>query len=246
MTGYDHAVKTLAARGVLNGHAVEIVGDSLCASHIFRNGGSQAAYDPITDELPLLEALLSMFETAAAANCVLRFRWVRRDRIQHADDLSKYTERFDCGLTPPWREHILRGVPSELRASMVDRFAAPHNAIAPRYNALHDSAGVESVDAFAAEWGRDFNYLLPPFNRLDCVLDKVEADDAAGILVVPVWLSKPWWRRLQSGAWAQRASLIAELPPEALTAHEANRDAVFFGREFASPLHAYRLLPCAP
>ena len=78
------------------------------------------------------------------------------------------------------------------------------------------------MDAFAADGRRHFNYLLPLFNRPGSALDKAKAGIAARILIVPVWNSKPWRRRLQSGAWALRATLIAKLPLESLVAHGVN------------------------
>ena len=114
-----------------------------------------------------------------------RFRWVPRTQIQHADDLSKLIDRHDYGLSPTWRRRVLAELAPQTHA-LVDRFAAPHDAVFARFNALHDSPQAEAVDAFAQDWGAACNYLLPPFTILDRVLDKIERDNAEAVLVIPV------------------------------------------------------------
>jgi hypothetical protein len=56
-------------------------------------------------------------------------------RIQDADDLSKWVGRMDFGLRPDWLEYV-RG---KYGGWNVGRFAATHNAVAQRFNALFDS-----------------------------------------------------------------------------------------------------------
>ena len=108
---------------------------------------------------------------------------------------------------------------------------------------LFDAPGVEAVDAFAETWSGGWSYLIPPFTKLDAVLDKLERDNAAAVLVVPVWKSHGWWRRLASGAWADRIDAQRALPPRALAAHPENAESCFFGLAFESPLVALRIVP---
>ena len=123
-----------------------------------------------------------------------------RALVQHADGLSKYVDSHDFGLTRYGRRRVLAELgPSSLDGT-VDRFAASHNAVLPRFNALFDAPGVEAVGAFAGDWSGGWSYLIPPFTKIDASLDKPERDNAAAVLVVPVWKSHGWWRRLASGA----------------------------------------------
>ena len=48
-------------------------------------------------------------------------------------------------------------------------------------------------DAFSVDWGKHYFYAFPPFNLTDRVLQKVEADQASGILIVPQWTTQPWF-----------------------------------------------------
>ena len=170
-------------------------------------------------------------------------RWVPRALVQHADDLSKYVDRHDFGLTRYWRRRVLTELGPSFMDDMADRFAAPHNAVLPRFNALFDAPDVEAVDAFAEGWSGDWSYLIQPFTKIDAVLDKLERDNAAAALVVPVWKSRGWWRRLALGAWTDRIDARRALPATALSAYPENAESRFFEPAFASPLVALRVLP---
>ena len=240
MRGYGHVTRTLAHHGVLGpGDVLEIVGDSKCADRIFAKGGSQADFDEASGELLLLEALLDILRVASSTGCHVTFRWVRRRSLAAADSLSKYRDRMDFGLAP-W---ALARVFSQLGACAVDRFAAPHNHVCARFNCLFESEGAELGDGFTANWSRDMNYILPEFSQsfIDRVLDKIERDNANAVVIVPMWPSKPFWRRLHSGAWRERIAAKLTLPGSALLPHPLNSDFCFFGRVFDSPIVGFQM-----
>ena len=167
-----------------------------------------------------------------------------RELVQHADDLSKLEDRHDFGFTCAWRRRVLDELGPSAREHLIDRFAAPHNAVSALYNALFDAPGVEAVGAFSQDWCDGLSYLLPPVTKIDAVLDKIERDNAAAaVLVVPVWTRRGWWRRLASGAWEDRVAARLGLPPSALVAHPENAEHGFFGTAFGSQLLALRIVP---
>ena len=57
-----------------------------------------------------------------------------------------------------------------------------------------------AVDAFGQDWSAGHSYLIPPITKTGPVLDKTEGDNAAAVLVVPVWKLRGWWQRLASRA----------------------------------------------
>ena len=245
MLGYAHTVKSLVASGVLRrGELIEIVGDSKVAAVIFAKGGSQANYDPDADELLLLEVLLDILAAVASAGCEARFRWVRRNELQGADDLSKYEDSHDFGLKP-W---AMRRVGSRLGPWDIDRFAAPHNAICARFNSMFHSHLAEAADAFAQSWAHGVSFILPEFSEgfICRVLDKIEADNAAVVCIVPHWPAKRFWRRLHCTAWRERIARSVTLPSRVLAPHDANAQFCFFGASFDSPLLAFRTRSIAP
>jgi hypothetical protein len=143
LLGYAHAVAVMVnSHGPrLRGRLVEIVGDSQAARAIFRKGGSQV--DDKSGELELFEAFLSVFEAAAAGGFEVVFRWVPREQLVEADALSKHLERHDFSLTAEALGRVQRWLEDDLHLGLwdVDRFAAAHNAKAPRFNSLFNTVG---------------------------------------------------------------------------------------------------------
>ena len=228
LEGYRHSYATLRQRRNLGGTVVEIVGDSLCCHYIFENGGSQKV-DNHTGDLVVTDTLLAILNMAEADKATVRFRWVRRDLVQDADDLSKHADNMDFSLRPDWLSYVWRAFgPWD-----IDRFAATHNTTAPRFNSLFDCEGSEARDAFSQSWAEGTSYLLPDFHRVAEVLDKIERDNAIAVLIVPAWHATPWWFRLHSGAWADRVDAHMALPAGILCPlnHEC-----FFGEPFNTGL----------
>lgn len=49
------------------------------------------------------------------------------------------------------------------------------------------------MDAFTTDWSEHYFYAFPPFSLVLRVLNKVIADKANGIVVVPYWPSQAWY-----------------------------------------------------
>jgi hypothetical protein len=234
LTGYRDAYRTLRKRYSMHGQVIEIVGDSLCCQYIFDNGGSQAV-DADSGLLLLTEVLLDLLTAAADDGAVVRFRWVRRDQVQDADDLSKFIDRMDFSLHSQW----LNWVRSTFGPWDIDRFACQHNATVGRFNSLFDSTDSEAVDAMAQDWSQGVSYILPNFHMIDQIMDKVERDNAEVVLIVPEWSHKPWWQRAYSGAWAARLAKSGRIPAGALVPNNAF---CFFDTVFTTALLVMRTL----
>ena len=228
MTGYRDAVHTLAQTAPLAGTVVEVVGDAQSATFIFANGGSQVQ-DASTGELLLLEVLLDILALGDSEGCEIRFRWVPREQLQDADDLSKLVDRMDFSLKKAAFKYVL----ARFGPVDIDAFAAPHNAIAKRFYARHGAVSAEARDAFAQSWSSGVLYMLPDFHAIDKVLDKIECDNAIVIIIVPVWRHKSWWHRLWSGAWSHRLDSHEYMCGSALV---PNNEHAFFGENFATDL----------
>ena len=79
------------------GRLVEIVGDPQCASYVFAKGGSQVV-EPESGLLFLTDTLIAILEAAKRGGFDVRFRWVKRELVQDADNLSKFVDRMDFSL----------------------------------------------------------------------------------------------------------------------------------------------------
>jgi hypothetical protein len=54
------------------------------------------------------------------------------------------------------------------------------------------------VDAFAFDWGKDLNWLVPPVGLVGRTIKHVKASCALATLIVPAWRSAPFWPLLFS------------------------------------------------
>jgi hypothetical protein len=232
LTGYRDAVRALARRTPLAGKMVSVVGDARSATYIFAKGGSQVV-DKETGCLLITEVLLDILNDADDAGYDVAFRWVRREEIQDADDLSKFVDTMDFSLEPKCLAHVL----NTYGPVHVDAFAAPHNAVCARFFARFDATTVEATDALAQDWSQDVMFVLPDFHQIDAILDRIERDNAEAVLIVPVWTSKPWWKRLWSGSWSGRRGRHEVLEGSVLT---PNNEHCFFGQRFNARLLVLR------
>ena len=89
--------------------------------------------------------------------------------------------------------NIYVSITQVLGAPSIDLFASRLNFQTKPYIAWHPDPGAFAIDAFSVDWGKHHFYAFPPFNLIDRVLQKVEADQASGILIVPQWTTQPWF-----------------------------------------------------
>lgn len=78
----------------------------------------------------------------------------------------------------------------------IDLFASRLNFQTKPYIAWHPDPGAFPIDAFSVEWRKYYFYAFSPFNLIHRVVQKVEADQASRILIVPQWTTQPWFPNL--------------------------------------------------
>ena len=78
----------------------------------------------------------------------------------------------------------------------VDLFASRINKQLVRFCAFRPDPDAEVIDAFSVDWGDIKFYAFPPFNIINRVLQKVVADKATGIIIVPEWPTQIWYHML--------------------------------------------------
>ena len=49
------------------------------------------------------------------------------------------------------------------------------------------------MDAFSQSWSQERFDAFPPFSLILSCLQKIEMDKGEGIMIVPVWLTQPWY-----------------------------------------------------
>ena len=75
----------------------------------------------------------------------------------------------------------------------IDRFADPANVQLQLFNSRFWAPGSEAVDAFTCSWADENNWWFPPVYLIPRVIRHAQKSKAKGTLVVPQWLSSPFW-----------------------------------------------------
>ena len=138
----------------------------------------------------LLELIVELDALLRDMDITPTFQWVPRSYNELADFWSKFKDPADWSLCPlffalleeRWGPHT------------VDRMAAPHNALLPRFYSRFYAPGAIDIDCFSdLDWSRDVNFINPDFNMISRVIDHMKRCRAVGTLIVPEWPSMPWW-----------------------------------------------------
>ena len=79
----------------------------------------------------------------------------------------------------------------------VDLFASRLNTQLTRFFSYIPDPKAELVNAFTVDWSNIDFYCFPPFSCINKVVQKIIADNATGILVVPAWPNQIWYPVLQ-------------------------------------------------
>jgi hypothetical protein len=159
----------------------------------------------------LQEVALKVFSLSVQFQIKLEPEWIPRELNERADFLSRIIDYDDWQLNPV--------VSSELEEAWgphsVDRFASFHNCQLPHFNSRCWNPGSEAVDAFTVDWRGENNWWCPPIGLLPRVIRHAQACEAQGSMVVPVWLSAPFWPLLcpfNTGVFTWFVREVRELP----------------------------------
>ena len=115
--------------------------------------------------------------------------WIPREQNELADYLSQLVEYDDWMLNPG----IFNILEAKWGPHTVDRFANSLNKQVPRFNSRFWEPDTEAVDAFTCSWADDNNWLCPPVYLIPRVLRHAQNTKARATLVVPQWVSSPFW-----------------------------------------------------
>lgn len=82
---------------------------------------------------------------------------------------------------------------SVFRLPEIDLFASRNNSKCKTFVSWRRDPDAFAVDAFTLSWTDLRFYAFPPFSLILKVLQKILADGATGVLVVPLWKTQPWF-----------------------------------------------------
>ena len=231
LAGYVHSLRAADRIRPLRDEHVLMLVDSLSSVFLLAKGGSQTL--DADGRLALMLATEALFMAAEDIGCVLRLSWLPRALLHQADLLSKRIDRHDFSLSEPALAKLKQHVVLDF---YVDRFASETNTVCPRFNSWLPCAAATAVDGLLQPWSGMANYCLPPFPLIPLVLDKVEADDALALVIVPEWPTRcggsGFRLRCLIGSVATSRSLLARsVPTTVIVASECGSSPLF---EFSS------------
>ena len=158
--------------------AIELVGDSFAVVTAFEKQTSPS-HDVMRSIRKLSNLQLTQglwVQHAWIPTSENKADWPSRLRLEES-----YKFRFAMRLADEWGVDL-----------QIDRFASYFNRQVKRYNSLLRSPDSEG-NAWEALWSQDGQFFNPPFSQIGRVLQKMVAERAGGILIVPRWTMKDWY-----------------------------------------------------
>jgi len=127
--------------------------------------------------------------------CIPKNIWLSATHIpgiqnETADRLSrKVIDRTEWQLNPSVFKQLIKpwGRPK------IDLFAFWNNYQLKPFVSWRADPKALAIDAFCLSWKNKFVYLFPPFSMLSKVLQKLQEDQAKGILIAPLWKTQTWF-----------------------------------------------------
>ena len=160
----------------------------------------------------LQEVAIRIFSLTIQCQIRLEPEWVPREQNEQADYLSRIIDLDDWLLNP----EIFAQLDAQWGPHTIDRFASCDNRQLPRFNSCCWNPGSEAVDTFTADWSGESNWWCPPIALIPRVIRHAQACSAYGTLIVPCWLSAPFWPLLcpAKNQFALFVAEVIELPQE--------------------------------
>ncbi|CAG2235577.1 unnamed protein product [Mytilus edulis] len=143
-------------------------------------------------KLDLQVIALDIFHICLNNNIVLEVEWIPRNENTCADALSKIFDFDDWGVS----QNIFNFFNSLWGPFTCDTFADDRNKKLAVFFSKFFTPGTSGVDAFAYDWSKFNNWVVPPVNLITRAINHMQMCKAKGVLVVPKWKSAIFWPRI--------------------------------------------------
>ena len=134
------------------------------------------------------EALV-IFSTCLQQHIRIEPEWIPSDQNEQADYISRLVDYDDWMLNP----EIFHLLDAMWGPHTIDRFANMFNNQLVRFNSRFWDPTSEAVDAFTCNWAGENNWWYPPLYLVPRVLRHAQNTKAQGTLIIPQWISSPFW-----------------------------------------------------
>ena len=130
--------------------------------------------------------------------CVERNIWISASHLPGCENTEADRESRQFNDRTEWqlKSDIYHSITKQFGQPSIDLFASRLNKQCPVYASWRPDPDALFVDAFSANWNNYFFYAFPPFSLIGKCLEKIQANKAEGILVVPFWTCQSWYPKL--------------------------------------------------
>lgn len=130
--------------------------------------------------------------------CREREIWLSVCHIPGSTNVDADTESRNTNSSTEWSLHsdVFADINKMWRPFHVDLFASRLNFKVSTYASWKPDPGAKYVNAFYMSWNEHYFYAFPPFSVIAACLQKIDQDQATGVLVVPIWQTQPWFTTL--------------------------------------------------
>ena len=165
---------------------IQVQCDNTTAVYYINNmGGSKS--------IPCNEVTKQIWALCIANNNWLSATYLPGCKNVEADAESRvFNDRTEWMLDP----QIFKRITNKFGSPEIDLFASRLNKQYAKYSSWRPDPEALFVDAFSVNWNNLFFYAFPPFSLIGRCLEKLHANQAEGILIVPRWMSQSWFPKL--------------------------------------------------
>ena len=125
--------------------------------------------------------------------------WLSSSHIPGVDNIDADEESRKCDTRKEWKlreDSFQKAISHFSFMPNIDLFASRINTQLDRFCSYYPDPEALLVDAFSTSWfGMKF-YCFPPFSCIGKCIQKIIADQAEGIIIVPNWPNQPWYTLL--------------------------------------------------
>ena len=125
--------------------------------------------------------------------------WLTAAHIPGVDNESADYESLVAHTGKEWQLHkklFQRALSTLNYCPDVDLFASRHNTQCKLDVSYRPDPGCMAVDAFSLNWHSIMFYVFPPFSVLTQTIQKIEKEEATGVVVAPNWPTQVWYPAL--------------------------------------------------
>ena len=171
---------------VLRGHTIKWYSDNQAVIAIIDHGSTR-------EHLQVLA--VQIFYITLRNQITLEMEWVPRYKNQVADRISRFVELDDWKVSD-WFFNL---IDEAWGPHSVDLFANNLNHKVSKFYSKFWTDGTTGVDAFAYNWFGEVCWIVPPVSMIAKVIAHVIKYRAKGTLIIPYWVSSPFWPLLVNG-----------------------------------------------